>query len=220
MDRLTFEIIEPNKTADAAVIWLHGLGADGYDFMPIVPQLELSDLAIRFILPHAPHRPVSLAGGMVMPAWFDINEISLHTRYDITGVKSAAQQISVLIHAEHQKGISYHRIVLVGFSQGGVLSLCTALHFPHLLAGAMGLSTFLPQSGLLASLPVTRALPIFLAHGRSDHIVPIHLGEETKEFLQAQNYKISWHTYAMDHQVCAQEIVDISQWLRKTLSAT
>jgi phospholipase/carboxylesterase len=212
---LPFETIHPKKPAQFAVIWLHGLGADGYDFIPIVPELKLEDLAIRFIFPHAPTRPVTLNRGMPMPAWFDIHEIYPASKYDETGIEDAYQAISELIEAQHQQGIPYENIVLIGFSQGGALALYSGLRFLKPLAGVMGLSTFLPMiPSLKNALTAPKPLPIFLAHGTQDPIVPLEAGHMTEELLTSQGYYVDWHTYPMAHQVCPQEIADISAWLK------
>jgi phospholipase/carboxylesterase len=211
---LPFETINPKKDAQFTVIWLHGLGADGYDFVPIVPELKLQDLPIRFIFPHAKVRPVTLNRGMPMPAWFDIHEISPAAKHDEAGIEQAYQDISELINEQHRLGISYQHIALIGFSQGGALALYTALRFPELLAGVAGLSTFLPPiASLKAAIQTSRPLPIFLAHGTQDPIVPLEAGHMTEELLTGQGYKIDWHTYTMAHQVCPQEIKDIGTWL-------
>lgn len=215
---LPFETINPKSRAQFAVIWLHGLGADGYDFAPIVPQLKLTDLPIRFIFPHAPVRPVTLNRGMLMPAWFDIHEIAPAAKQDVEGIEKAYQQIVELIEDQHQQGIAYENIVLVGFSQGGALALYTGLRFPKTLAGAMGLSTYLPMIASLKEALITpKHLPIFLAHGTEDPIVPIEAGFMTEELLTSQGYKVSWHTYPMAHQLCSQEVKDIGDWLRTVL---
>jgi phospholipase/carboxylesterase len=214
---LAFETIEP-QNAKSAVIWLHGLGADGYDFLPIVPQLQVHDLAIRFIFPHAPIMPVTLNRGIEMPAWFDIHEISLNAKQDEVGIEKAYQSICELIEDQHQQGIAYDRIVLIGFSQGGALALYTALRFPEMLGGVMGLSTYLPMiPALKKAITTPRNLPIFLAHGTQDPIVSIEAGQMTQELLSTQGYVVDFHTYPMAHHVCTQEIADISEWLRRTL---
>ncbi len=216
---LKFERVEPKQNATAAVIWLHGLGADGYDFVPIVPELQLADLAIRFIFPHAQVRPVTLNHGMLMPAWFDIHEISPTAKHDEAGIKAGYEQILALINAQHELGIAYDRIVLVGFSQGGALALYTALCLPNKIAGVAGLSTYLPlNANLRAQIGQKNTLPVFLAHGRQDAVVPIEAGEMTRQVLDELNYPVSFHKYAMGHQVCAQEMHDLSAWLRQLLA--
>ncbi|MFA6036722.1 MAG: alpha/beta fold hydrolase [Legionellales bacterium] len=215
---LPFETINPKTCAQFVVIWLHGLGADGYDFIPIVPELKLNDLAIRFIFPHAPTRPVTLNRGMQMPAWFDIHEISPAAKHDIKGIENAYQQISALIEDQHQQNIPYENIALIGFSQGGALALYTALRFPQPLAGVMGLSTYLPAiQSLKDAIQTPKPLPIFLAHGTHDPIVPIEAGHMTEELLTSQGYHVDWHTYPMAHQVCMEEITDIGMWLKGIL---
>ncbi|MGA2654961.1 MAG: dienelactone hydrolase family protein [Gammaproteobacteria bacterium] len=213
---LPFEIINPKTTAQFAVIWLHGLGADGYDFMPVVPELKLDDKPIRFIFPHAPIMPVTINHGMQMPAWFDLHEISPAAKHDIAGIEKAYQQISELIEDQHQQGIAYEHIALVGFSQGGALALYTGLRFKQPLAGIMGLSTYLPLiQSLKEAISAPTDLPIFLAHGTQDPIVPIEAGFMTEELLSSQGYTVEWHTYEMAHQVCMHELTDIGAWLSK-----
>jgi phospholipase/carboxylesterase len=215
---LAFETIHPKTAATAAVIWLHGLGADGHDFIPIVPELNIDDLAIRFIFPHAPVRPVTLNRGMHMPAWFDIHEISPAAKQDEAGIQKAGEEINALIELQHQQHIPYDRILLVGFSQGGALALYTALTSPHQLAGAIGLSTYLPPIPAIKNALTTKdPFPIFLAHGTQDPIVPLEAGEMTHELLTSQNFPVTWHTYKMAHQVCAQEIKEMATWLRHIL---
>lgn len=213
---LPFESINPKASAQFAVIWLHGLGADGFDFIPIVPELKLNDLPIRFIFPHAPTRAVTLNRGMQMPAWFDIHEIAPAAKHDTKGIEQAYQQICELIEDQKQQGIAYENIALIGFSQGGALALFTALRFPKLLAGVAGLSTYLPMiPALKEAIQAPKHLPIFLAHGTHDPIVPIEAGYMTEELLSSQSYAIDWHTYPMAHQVCPQEINDIAAWLKR-----
>jgi phospholipase/carboxylesterase len=212
--------LEPNVPAKASVIWLHGLGADGNDFVPIVPELRLPDsLAVRFIFPHAPVRPVTLNGGMRMRAWYDILGLDRAAREDETGIRESQAQIEVLISRENARGISSERIVLAGFSQGGAITLQTGLRFPEKLAGLMVLSSYLPLRDKFASeaAPANRATPIFMAHGEFDYMLPMPLGEVSRDQLQQMGYAVDWHAYPMEHQVCAEEIRDVSVWLEKVL---
>lgn len=212
--------IETSPNPSAAIIWLHGLGADGNDFAPIVPELDLTGCApIRFIFPHAPTMPVTINNGYVMPAWYDIIGTDLGRREDEAGVRASQKRVEALIAAEKARGIPASRIVLAGFSQGCAMTLQTGLRHPEKLAGLLCLSGYLP---LYASLeaerhPENRDTPIFLAHGRMDPVVPIHLAEMSREHLKSLGYQVEWHEYPMQHSVCPQEIADIGAWLRKVL---
>ncbi len=219
---MTLEFIETctGPTPNASVIWLHGLGADGHDFENIVPQLQLpADLAIRFIFPHAPVRPVTLNGGMSMRAWFDLVSLDPHSPADHAGIEASTRAINVLIKAELDKGIPAERIILAGFSQGGSMALYIGLHYPKRLAGLMGLSCFIPESALdpktLAS--ANQNIPIFITHGHYDPVVPYSFGELTRDTLKQLNYHVSWRDYEMEHQVSMEEIRDISQWIQEVL---
>ncbi len=204
----------------AAVIWLHGLGADGHDFEPIVAELSFTAKAhTRFIFPHAPHRPVTINNGYVMRAWYDIIAIDKNVVEDETGIRASAQQTIELIAQQTTAGISSRRIVLAGFSQGGAIALYTGLRLPQPLAGIMALSTYLP---LAAQLDKERhhsnqQVPIFMAHGLYDTVVPLVLAEETYRLLHSQGYPINWFTYPMPHSVCPEEISDVSDWLSSVL---
>lgn len=205
---------------DAAVIWLHGLGADGYDFQPIVPQLRLdAPLSIRFVFPHAPARPVTLNGGMVMPAWFDFYSLDLNGPEDERGIRRTAQAIERLLERELERRVRSERIVLAGFSQGGAIALHTGLRWRRTLAGIIALSTFLPlREGLLEERSASNSrTPIFMAHGRYDQtILPLY-GERSQRALQEAGYPVDWHEYPMAHGVCAEEISDIRSWLMARL---
>jgi phospholipase/carboxylesterase len=209
--------LNPPQPAKTSVIWLHGLGADGHDFANIVPELHLpSELAIRFVFPHAPARPVTINGGMRMPAWFDIYELTEHGRIDEAGIRETQQAIQQLIEREIAAGIPASRIVLAGFSQGGAVALVVGLAYPQPLAGILGLSTFLAAKANLATVihPANQTTPIFLAHGTSDPLVPLRLGERTRDVLVQAGCSVTWRTYPMAHQVCAAEIADIAAWLK------
>ncbi|MGC3981551.1 MAG: alpha/beta hydrolase-fold protein [Steroidobacteraceae bacterium] len=213
-------ILTPASAPTAAVIWMHGLGADGHDFVPIVPELNLpTTLAVRFIFPHAPHRPVTLNNGYVMRAWYDIKSLGLRTEEDAPGIHASQQQINHLIQRELDAGITAQRIVIAGFSQGGAIALQTALRYPQRLAGAMPLSTYLPLRDTLAAeaSPANRDLSIFMCHGRQDPVVPLTLGELSRDVLQALGYTVDFRVYDMPHSVCAEEIGDISAWLSRVL---
>jgi phospholipase/carboxylesterase len=218
--QLSYKSIEPSNTATACVIWLHGLGATADDFMPIIPQLKLpEELAVRFIFPQANILPVSLNRGFEMPAWFDIYGIALKSRQDEVGIRASETDLLELINAQIEQGILSERIVLAGFSQGGARVLHTALRFPHKLAGAMVLSSYLPIAEFLAEekSSANQALPIFVAHGECDDVIPMSTAELTCEALQTEQYQLETHFYPMAHEVCGQEIADISAWLQRVL---
>lgn len=199
----------------AAVIWLHGLGADGHDFEPIVPQLNWPAAPdLRFVFPHAPVRPVTINGGMPMRAWYDIVNIDSRPPSDQAGIESSAAGVVRLIEREGERGIPPERILLAGFSQGGAIALHAGLRHPHTLAGIMGLSTYLLMADRLESERSAANLetPLFLAHGTMDPVVPFMAGERSREHLATMGYAIEWHSYTMPHAVCPQEIDDIRHW--------
>jgi phospholipase/carboxylesterase len=204
----------------AAIIWLHGLGADGHDFEPIVAELQFASKAkTRFVFPHAPTRPVTLNGGYVMRAWYDIYGLEQHARQDETGIRHAAVQLEQLITQQLAQGIATQRIVLAGFSQGGAIALHTGLRYPKPLAGMMALSTYLPLDKTLAKeLNIANQhTPIFMAHGRDDTVITLAYAEHSRVALQQQGCQVEWHTYAMPHSVTPKEIEDISHWLAVVL---
>jgi len=211
--------IEPPGPARAAVIWLHGLGADGHDFETIVPELGLpAALGVRFVLPHAPAIPVTVNGGYVMPAWYDIRETDLDRRGDREGLLRSVERVRALVDREVERGIPPSRIVVAGFSQGGAVVLHLGLTEPRPLAGILGLSTYLvDRDGLRNTNPPDRRPPVFLAHGTLDPMVPLAGGEEARAVLTGLGYPVEWHTYTMPHSVCAEEIEDIGRWLSKVL---
>jgi phospholipase/carboxylesterase len=205
---------------NAAVIWLHGLGADGHDFEPVVPQIvQRGERAWRFVFPNAPVRPVTINGGMSMRAWYDIKGLDRNAAEDAAGFRDTDSQIRQLIAKEVGRGIPTSRIVLAGFSQGGAVSLYTVPRFPEKLAGVMALSCYLPGRASFSSerLPANDATPIFMAHGRGDTTLPIVMGVQSRDWLQSQGYKIEWHDYPMAHAVCAAEITDIRDFLFRVL---
>ncbi len=209
-----------DKQPTAAVIWLHGLGADGHDFAGIVPELHLPDnMPTRFIFPHAPVQPVTMNGGIPMPAWFDIRDVLNLSEIDEDGLLAMEQNIRDLIEAQIEDGIPSNRIFLAGFSQGGALALFTAMRFDQPLAGIVALSTFLPMVSHvdLADDHPNRHIPIFMAHGTQDPLVGLSLGQTTAEALKAQNHPLEWKTYPMEHSVCPEEINDISRFLQKNM---
>jgi phospholipase/carboxylesterase len=212
--------VEPPGEADAAVIWLHGLGADGHDFPPIVPELGLPEgHGVRFVFPHATPIPVTINGGMVMRAWYDIKTLDLEREHDEGGVRRSANQAAALIAHEQARGIPSGRIVLAGFSQGGAIALHQGLRHPEPLAGLVALSTYLAIDGDLEHerSPANLEVPIFQAHGSLDPMVTMDRGEEARERLRALGYGVEWHDYPMAHQVCAQEIEALGTWLRGRL---
>lgn len=215
--------VERGQDPDASVIWLHGLGADGHDFEPVVPQLGLAPgLRVRFVFPHAPMRPVTLNGGMTMRAWFDIVSLDRTGQQDEAGIRESAALLGQLVEREHRRGCSYGRIVLAGFSQGGAIALHTALRYPQRLAGVMALSTYLPLihtfRNEVPSGDDARSLPIFMAHGTHDPVLPVALGQESRQALLQAGYNVEWHEYPMAHAVCAEEIVAVSAWLNAVLA--
>lgn len=210
--------IEPESTADAAVIWLHGLGADGHDFEAVVPELNLpASAAIRFIFPHAPSMPVTINGGMVMPAWYDILEMNIELKHDEQQLLNSADAISKLIDREIERGIDSRRIIIAGFSQGGAVGYQSALTYPKPLAGLLGLSSYFATSQSIVYNPANDELPIQIFHGTADPVVPESLGQQSYDLLIEKGYQANYKTYSMEHSVCMDEIADISTWLQATL---
>jgi phospholipase/carboxylesterase len=204
----------------ATVIWLHGLGADGHDFEPIVPEIvRRGERAWRFLFPHAPVRPVTINGGMSMRAWYDLMGLDRRAAEDAAGFRDTDAQIRQLIVRENDRGIPASRIVLAGFSQGGAVSLYTAPRFPEKLAGVMALSCYLPRESSFSAerAAANDATPIFMAHGQGDTVLPMDLGVQSRDFLKAQGYAVEWHDYPMPHAVCAAEIADIRNFLFRVL---
>lgn len=209
----------PNPTV--AVIWMHGLGADGNDFVPLVKELDLSGCpAIRFVFPSANVIPVTVNGGYKMRAWYDISNADLVRREDEAGLRASQLQVEALIAREKARGIPASRIILAGFSQGCAMTLQTGLRHPETLAGLMCLSGYLPLADKAAAeiAPASLATPIFMAHGTSDPVVPFARGEQSRAALQALGYQVEWHDYPMQHSLCQQEIDDIGDWLKKVLA--
>ncbi|MGR8921495.1 MAG: alpha/beta hydrolase [Gammaproteobacteria bacterium] len=215
-------VIEPAAAADAdaAVIWLHGLGADGHDFEPIVPHLGLDPaLAVRFVFPHAPAMPVTINNGMVMPAWYDILEMELGRRVDEAGLRRSAAAVAELIAAERARGIDAGRIVLAGFSQGGAVGFELALTYPERLAGLVALSTYFATAESIAPHPANTGLPIFIGHGLHDPLVPEAMGRDSERRLTALGHPVEYRTYAVEHGVDLDEIRDIGVWINARLGA-
>jgi phospholipase/carboxylesterase len=212
--------IETAATPNAAIIWLHGLGADGHDFEPIVPEIvHRGERAWRFVFPDAPLRPVSINGGMSMRAWYDITGFDRKSSEDVAGFRDTNTLVRQLIARENERGIASNRIVLAGFSQGGAVSLYMVPRFPEKLAGVMVLSGYLPGESSFAAerAAANDATPIFMAHGQADNVLPIAMGTMTRDFLKAQGYAVEWHDYPMPHAVCAAEIADIREFLFRVL---
>jgi phospholipase/carboxylesterase len=205
---------------DAAVIWLHGLGADGRDFLPIVPELHLPPAsAPRFVFPHAPVRAVTINSGMRMRAWYDILGLAAGAVEDEAGIRASAALVEQYVGREREAGIAAHRIVLAGFSQGGAIALHAGLRHEAALAGVLALSTYLPlQQKLTEAASASQGLAILMCHGRHDPIVPIDLAERSRDVLRASGYSVAWKEYPMQHQVCGEEIADIAAWLRERLA--
>jgi phospholipase/carboxylesterase len=214
-------VMTPATAPTASIIWLHGLGADGADFVPLVPQLQLPvSIAPRFIFPHAPMRSVTVNGGMVMRAWYDIFGVGIRDREDDAGIRASAAAVAGLIGREQAAGIASQRIVLAGFSQGGAIALQAGLRQAQPLAGILALSTYLPLASSLASEAVAaRTLPILMCHGTHDGIVPVGLARQSRDALVAQGYRPQLLEYPMQHQLCAPEVLAISQWLAQVLPA-
>ncbi len=212
--------IESAPQPTAAVIWLHGLGADGNDFAAMVPELDLSACPpIRFVFPHAPSMPITLNGGYVMPAWYDIHGADLVSRQDAEGIERSARAIAALIEHEAARGIPYENIVLAGFSQGCAMALHTGLRFAHRLAGIMALSGYLPLAETFAAArhPANAHTPVFMAHGSMDPVVALARGEASRDLLTQLGYPVQWHTYPMQHSVHPSEVADISLFLATVL---
>jgi phospholipase/carboxylesterase len=199
-----------------AVIWLHGLGADGHDFEPIVPQLVRPEWpALRFVFPHAPVRPISLNGGLPMRAWYDIAGFDLAQRQDEAGIRASIDEVERLIAREVERGVPIANIVLTGFSQGGAIALAAGLRHANKLAAIVALSTYLPIAEVTIDerSDANAATPIFMAHGAFDPVVPQYLGERSRDKLREWGYAVDWHSYPMAHQVCPQEIADLAEFL-------
>lgn len=206
----------PNATPVGSVIWLHGLGADGHDFTSLVQQLNLpAHLPLRFIFPHAPLKPVTINNGYVMRAWFDIYSTQMEQRIDVAGIADSVKFVEQLIENEQSKGISSEKIMIGGFSQGSVIAMTTGLQYPKKLAGVIALSGYLPHAAQVLSNKslANQAIPIFLAHGTEDTVVPFMLGKITEAALEKDGIPVDWHSYPMPHTVCADEIRDINAWL-------
>jgi phospholipase/carboxylesterase len=211
--------METQPRPRSAVIWMHGLGADGSDFVPIVDQLGLPGTAVRFVFPHAPLQPVTINGGYVMRAWYDISYQDLTLREDEKGVRESQHGVERLIEREVERGLPADRIVLAGFSQGGAIALQTGLRHGARLAGVMALSSYLPLPDTLEAerSDANRDVPVFMGHGIEDPIVPLKLAADSCSRLLTMDYPVEWHEYDMPHAVCVEEVAHIGAWLRKVL---
>lgn len=216
------DIVEVGGEAqvDGTVIWLHGLGADGHDFEPIVPELNLAAHAdIRFVFPHAPVRPVTINGGVPMRAWYDVISLDKSGPQDEAGIRDSAASLLQLIERERERGVDASRIVLAGFSQGGAIAMHTAMRVPQRLAGLMALSTWMPLASTIGEEVVDnsesqpRELPVLMVHGTFDPLLPLAAGQHAREIMQDAGFKVQWHEYPMAHAVCAEEISEIRKWL-------
>jgi phospholipase/carboxylesterase len=203
-----------------AVIWLHGLGADGHDFEPIVPELvDRTWPALRFVFPHAPVRPITINSGMAMRAWYDISGMEIAQRQDETGIRASIRLLGELIERELARGVEAQNILLAGFSQGGAIVLSGGLRYPKRLGGIIALSTYLPMAEKTdaEANPANRDVPVFMAHGMLDPTISHALGEMSRDYLAQRGYAIDWHAYPMAHQVCAEEIADLRNWMNARL---
>jgi phospholipase/carboxylesterase len=213
-------MLSPQAPATASVIWLHGLGADGWDFVPLVNELGLpDDRPVRFVFPHAPVRPVTVNAGYEMRAWYDIVSFTPEGRADATGLAEASRRVERYIAAEVAAGVPPSRVVLAGFSQGGAVALFAGLRHTERLAGILALSTYLPFPEKLAAdkSAANADVPILMCHGRDDPMVKLWMGTQSRDLLQAQGHAVEWHDYPMQHEICMEEIADVSRWLRLRL---
>jgi phospholipase/carboxylesterase len=213
--------LETGKQPQHSIIWLHGLGADGEDFVPIAEEMNLP-VAVRYLFPHAPKRPVTINGGFVMRAWYDIADAAIDAQQDEAGIRASQADIETLIAQEMQRGIASENIYIAGFSQGGAIALHTGLRHMPCLGGIIALSAYLPLEETLPreASATAQNIPIFIAHGRSDPIVPHALGKATAEKLRGLGYQPEWHEYAMPHSVCMEELRDIEAWLARRLKGS
>ena len=212
--------LEPRAPADAAVVWMHGLGADAHDFEALVPELRLEpEVPVRFVFPNAPVRPVTINGGQRMRAWFDVSGFDRRAPQDERGIRESHAAVAALVARERDRGIAAARILVAGFSQGGALALFSGLRFPERLGGVVALSTFLPLAETLPAEahPANAGLPVFMAHGRFDPIVPLALGEASRDALSGQGFAVEWHSYPMPHSVSAEEVAHLRRFLLSVL---
>lgn len=219
MSFLPCEIVETAPDVNAAVIWLHGLGASGHDFVPVVPELQLpAGMAVRFIFPHAPSIPITINGGMIMPGWYDILAMNIEREIDYRQIMASADAITALIEREITRGIPSQRIVLAGFSQGGAVAYQTALSYKKPLAGLLALSTYFATYKTIVPSAANQSLPIHIFHGTADSMVPVALAEQAIDVLGLLGHQPAYKTYAIEHEVSLEEILDISAWLQQVLA--
>ncbi|MFK8010661.1 MAG: alpha/beta hydrolase [Marinicellaceae bacterium] len=216
LDRITSQTAENPKIV---IIWMHGLGADGNDFAPVVPEFNIKDLPIKFIFPHAPMIPVTINGGMTMRAWYDILAMDINRHIDEEGINASEKLIHEIIEEQVQLGFSYDHIILAGFSQGAAMSLQVSSRFQHKLAGIIALSGYLPFPEQTDKNSANISTPIFMGHGTQDPVVPFELGKASKDKLISSGYQVDWHQYPIQHGVCMEELEDIKQWLIKKIKA-
>ena len=212
--------VETGPNPVATIIWMHGLGADGHDFEPIVPQLaRKGERSLRFVFPHAPVRPVTLNNGYQMRAWYDIISIERNAAQDEVGIRASHAIVEALIRRENDRGIPSSKIVLAGFSQGGAMALYSGTRYAEKLGGIMGLSCYMLLESRFAAerSAANHRTPVFLGHGTQDPMVSLLLGESTRRLLETEGYAVEWHAYPMPHSVCPQEVVDIADWLRRVV---
>ena len=222
MKALETVTVETGPNPAFTIIWMHGLGADGHDFEPLVPELLADGMpALRFVFPHAPLRPVTINNGYEMRAWYDIIGIDRRSAEDFKGIGESADSIGGLIHREHARGITSDHILVAGFSQGGAMALHIGTRHPEKLAGVIALSCYLPRSSELATArtAANQATPIFMAHGTQDPVVPFPLGEESRRLLERSGYAVEWHAYPMPHSLCEPEVADLRAWLKRVCAA-
>lgn len=207
--------VEPSQTADSAVIWLHGLGASGHDFEPVLPLLELDSQTTRFIFPHAPQIPVTVNGGISMPAWYDIEHMDIDRTIDVSGISRSADRVDAIVQTQIDKGIPANRIILVGFSQGGAVALFTGVRSRQCLAGVLALSTYWvgAQDSSLMPGRAPEGLPIEIHHGTLDPVVPYVLGEQARDALLALGYPVTFQAFDMPHSVVPEQLQTIGQWM-------
>jgi phospholipase/carboxylesterase len=222
MNKPTLDAVEinPAGSARACIIWLHGLGADGHDFEPLIPQLGLVDtLGVRVVLPHAPRRAVTINGGMEMRAWYDLKAADFSRGEDSEGIRASEQHLRTLIQREMDRGIPAARIVLAGFSQGGAMVLHSGLRYPQALAGILALSSYLPLADTLETqaAAANSKVPIMMAHGTQDPVVPVMLALQSRDRMQQLGYDVNWHSYPMQHALCPEEISEVRDWLWRRL---
>jgi phospholipase/carboxylesterase len=218
---LSYVEVNPRTSVKAVVIWLHGLGDSGHGFAPIVPQLKLPEaLGVRFVFPHAPVRAVTVNNGMKMNAWYDIKSLDLENRADEAGVLESAELLEKLVDDEMARGVPSDKIVLAGFSQGGVIALHVSTRFKHKLAGVLAMSTYMCNPDKLAAEKAETNLqtPFLMAHGSQDQMVPLFVGEQARKTLTECGFSVQWHDYPMEHCVCGEELIEVSDWLQKVLA--